>query len=247
MSIVYLNHCWVAAEAATIPIHDRGFLYGDGLFTTIRVEEGNICLWPYHLARLQTQSLQLGITIPSIEESLLEELVQRNQAHTGIWRLKIIITRESSSALHLPKASYGTFLMTLAPVATPPPAMYKLAIYPHAISKAFSIKSLSYLDRLHVRQFAQELQCDDAITFSPEGFFLETAFANIFWRSEEALYTPAASLSLVEGVYLAFLKDQARQQGLVVEEVFWTRDTPEARELPLFCCNAIQGVVPATW
>src|SRR5690349_25152842 len=62
--IVYLNGRFLPEEHATISVHDRGFLYGDGLFEGVRVYDGEPFLWRDHVARFQHGCQVLKISSP---------------------------------------------------------------------------------------------------------------------------------------------------------------------------------------
>lgn len=243
MQVVWLNGQWVPRELATISIDDRGFLFGDGVFTTIKVEEGRIFFGSDHLQRLDEQCRALRIIPPKIDPLFLTELVSRNGATKGLWRIKIILsaTATASPELHMPVRAIGTTLITISS-AKPVPQSMSLGVYPHPLERPLSaVKSLAYLDRLVVRHYAYEGGWDDAVVTDSKGHFLETAFANIFWLDSDSLYTPDPSMPLLRGVFLSAMERSAAALGIRVEYVQWDRE--RARKLPLFCCNSIWGIV----
>lgn len=241
-SIVWLNGQWLPHSQATIPIDDRGWLFGDGLFTTIKVQDGRLFLASSHLQRLHRQCQHINIIAPTIELSSLQQLVAINQATRGLWRIKIIISAAASTALSTPLRSAGTVLMTIAPASAAPKSV-ALTIYPQPLHRPLShLKSLAYLDRLMVRQYAIEQQYDDAITLCSSGNYLESSFANIFWLDSNTLYTPAPSLPLLRGICLAAVEQAAADLGCKICYVFWKGG--KALQLPCFCCNSLWGIVP---
>jgi 4-amino-4-deoxychorismate lyase len=72
---VFLNGQFLLENQAYIPITDRGFLYGDGLFTTLRVQEGQIEFWDLHVERLRNQSQQMKIECPLLDVEWIKELI----------------------------------------------------------------------------------------------------------------------------------------------------------------------------
>ena len=119
MTIVYYNGRFIPEEEAFIPIHDRGFLFGDGLFTTIKVVEGHVYCLKAHLMRLISQSQQIQLELPDINSSLIHALIQHNAADKGSWRLKMMVTSAHASSLNLSSRTYGSFLMTIRPYEHP--------------------------------------------------------------------------------------------------------------------------------
>src|SRR5262245_30035584 len=92
MSFVYFDGRYLPRSQAFVPIDDRGFLFGDGVFTTIKLNAGSLECFEAHIARLNDNAKQLNIQMPQIELAWLKELVRLNDAMTGIWRVKIIVT-----------------------------------------------------------------------------------------------------------------------------------------------------------
>src|SRR5688572_15162078 len=89
-----INGEFIPEERARISIFDRGFVYGDGLFETLRVHRGRIFRWPQHWQRLSQGADYLRIPLPGTSaaaEALAGELVTRNQTSEGL--LRIVLTR----------------------------------------------------------------------------------------------------------------------------------------------------------
>lgn len=244
LQVVWLNGHWISRELATISIDDRGFLFGDGIFTTIKVEDGRIFFCIEHLQRLEEQCRALCIIPPKIDPFWLMELVDRNNAKSGLWRIKIILSAAASSELHMPVRAIGTTLITIS-AAPPLPQSLTLGVFPYPLDRPLSaVKSLAHLDRLLVRHHALEKGWDDAIVTCSKGFCLESAFANIFWLSSDTFYTPDRSLPLLKGVFLSAMERAAAALGLSVKYVYWNEE--QAKKFPLFCCNSIWGAIPVT-
>lgn len=214
MRWVYLNHSCVREHEAFIPISDRGFLFGDGVFTTIKVSNGRAELLLEHLLQLQQDARQLSIECPLITNSQVEELIRCNEAFRGTWRLKVIITGGKEKSLGVP-VRLGSLYMTLEPYDSPLQETLRVGVYPYSISGSISrLKTLSYLERLNVRQFALNNGYDDAVTLDAQGHLLETSFGNIFWKYEEEYYTPSPDLPLYYGVSIQQLEKRLQLEGI---------------------------------
>ncbi len=224
---VYLNGHYLAAREAAIPINDRGLIFGDGLFTTLRVHQGLLENAESHLQRITDQCKELNIIPPYIPLSVLEHLVVLNHAQVNTWRMKIIVTGGNSTALHLPQRDAGAVLITLDPYA-PPINPYRLCMYPYPTHRSH-VKSLSYLHRLQIKQYALERGYDDAIATTAEGYLLECAFSNIFWKIEAKIYTPDPVLPLLSGIFLSTLTTIKVQMKL--SEI--------SKEAEFFICNSL--------
>jgi 4-amino-4-deoxychorismate lyase len=242
MAWVYLNGFFLSEEQACIPITDRGFLFGDGTFTTIRVAQGRVEFLQAHLERLTEQCQVLDIIPPEIKVSWIQELMNRNNAFEGVWRLKILVTGGQETALKLPVRSNGQLLITLKPYSMPPSTPCRLCLFPDPIHRPFSsIKSLAYLDRLAVNDYADKKGCDDAIVVSHEGFLLETAFSNVFGFDGKSIWIPDPQLAYVKGTLLKIIREY------FPFPIQFFRETVQKliSHAVLYTCNAMTHIRPA--
>lgn len=232
MGIVYLNDQFLPENEAKIPVSDRGFLFGEGVFSTIRVRNGKAEFLDRHLMRLANDSDTLGMTMPLFQTDWVDQLIEKNSAQTGVWRLKIIIT------------SAGVLLMTLHKEELTPPTSCRLTLYPRPLSYPTSvIKSLAYIDRLWIKQYARQQKFYDAVTMHLDGCMLETAFCNIFWLHDKRLVLPNPVLPYLPGVALSVVKDIHQNQRVDVAYHKWEPDQIPM-DASMFICNAMIGIVP---
>src|SRR5579872_7442151 len=90
--LIFLNGEFVPAERAVVSIFDRAFLYGDGLFESMRVLNGKPFRWTQHMERLQRGADYLKIKIPYSAETLkksVDELITKNKMPNGLLRLTL--------------------------------------------------------------------------------------------------------------------------------------------------------------
>lgn len=201
MSWVFLNGQFLLEREASIPITDRAFLFGDGVFTTIRLYDGQLECWQDHVKRLEEHCQQLNLLCPSLELEWIKELVYRNQAFKGLWRLKVLITGGSSTQLTLPQRQ-GQLLITLKPVSFQTTSC-RLCLYPYSIEGPLSgIKSLAYLQRLMVADYAAQRGYDDALVLSNNKQPVEASFSNLIWFYQGNLWMPPSSLPYFSGLFL---------------------------------------------
>lgn len=245
MSIVFFNGTFISEEKAVVSVFDRGFLFGDGVFTTLRVSEGVVENAVFHLNRLKSDAHALHISPPRIKEEWLRELILKNDAFTGTWRLKILITGGDSPQLALTPRPAGNLLMTLQPYQKNAGKSLRLTIYPEPVEHPSArIKSLSYLDRLMIKDYARQREFDDAIALTKEGFLLETSFSNLFWCVGNDFYTPAPELPLLFGVTITVIKEVIQSLGMRLHFVEAAlNDIDELSQF--FICNSLQGIYPA--
>jgi branched-chain amino acid aminotransferase len=90
--LVYINGEYFAAEDAKISIFDHGFLYGDGVFESIRSYNGNVFRLKEHIERLYESAKYINLKIPESQDKMLElvcETVKRTQLKDAYVRLVI--------------------------------------------------------------------------------------------------------------------------------------------------------------
>jgi branched-subunit amino acid aminotransferase/4-amino-4-deoxychorismate lyase len=228
---------FVDEQELKIPFRDRGLLFGDGIFTSIRICKGRAEFLERHLERLRLQCRAIHILPPPLKAELVESFIQENGAETDFWRLKILVTGGCSEALSLHPRK-GSLLMFLTPY-TAPQIPLTLTLYPESVERPLNrLKSLSSLDRLLVKEYALSQGWDDAIVTNREGYWLEASFANIFWRYGEKLYTPKIDQPLLAGIALTALMEIMPFEQLTVKEI--------PQEAQLFLCNSLMGICPVT-
>src|SRR6266545_6524130 len=120
---VFFNGRFIPEAQAVVPISDRGFLYGDGLFETLRVGHGRPLWWERHLERLERGAGILKIPLPWPGPTLrgfASQLIERNAMPEAV--LRVTLSRGRGSRGYSPKdANTPTVAMTLH--ALPPRAM----------------------------------------------------------------------------------------------------------------------------
>ena len=235
---VYLNGDFCLEKDAVLPVTDRGFLFGEGIFTTIRVHKGQCELFQGHMNRLREQAKALEINFDFSHFEWIEELIERNGAREGTWRLKIILTIKQEAGFAAP----GILLATLHSHQDQKSESCRLCLFPFPCESPLAhVKSLSYLDHLYVKNYAQRQGYHDAITTTGKGYVLETGCSNLFWIDQEGVcWFPDPKLPYLKGVFLQFILQNIPFPFRFVEA---TLD-----QIPLnaclYTCNALTHVRP---
>lgn len=227
---VYLNGAFVDAGEARVSIWDGGFLYGDGVYTTLRLYGGRPLDLPAHLERLRRHAAALELAVPLDDAafaSVIARLADANGLLAGDGRLRITVSRGGDPDDPLPLRDLGrlspTVLLTLAPV---PPAFAQWARdgiaacllepgsgrgnLPH-------LKTLNGLPALLAQRQAAARGCQEAILLSEDGHLLEGAVSNLFVVREGRLATPAGADGLLAGRTRERVLALAAAQGLACE------------------------------
>lgn len=203
MNFVLFNNKIVPKENAILSPVDDGILIGDGVFTTLLVQNGVPILIEEHCKRLYFQARKLNLQIVEISFQSIHELLIRNKAKVGTYRLKLCYIAQGD---FFQKNKSTTLVGVLSPYALKKDPL-RLLPYPYPIETPFSqYKTLAYSHRFFLLQWAISQQFDDVITIESRGYILESAFANIFWFIGNTFYYPASRLPVFPGITIEIIK-----------------------------------------
>lgn len=248
---VFLNGRFCSIDEAHISPLDRGFLYGDGIFTTMRAEQGYVLYLQDHLDRLRRSLTELRLPIPRTVDwkATLEELLERNRLGDDVASVKIVMTRGRSSVLGLPETAEATTVIYARPYKPPQPSTYQTGCRLHVFRNGFSpplsqLKSLNYLYHLTARQAALDAGADEAVLLDVQGRVTETAAGSLLLRTRGEWWTPQ-SASQLPGITLRNVIKIFQEAGLRV-----TRRPAEAADLfsaeTVWVLNSLIGVMPVS-
>jgi branched-chain amino acid aminotransferase len=192
--IVYLNGSFMPEEHATISIHDRGFLYGDGLFEAVRIYEGEPFLWPDHIARFLHGCEVLRLTCPLTGDeirSVVRETVRRNRLSDAL--VRFTLSRGAGPRGYSPKgADHPTFVVT--PFVLPVfPSAYRVIISTVRLLADDPISDFKNINKLHqiiARSEADAVGANEALMTNIKGFVVEGTTTNVFWVNDGKVCTP---------------------------------------------------------
>lgn len=179
--MIFCNGEYLPAQQPSILTSNRGFLFADGIFTTLKVSDGKILFFDAHCERFSRHCQVMGFLSPKIELAEIFKLIELNCAQKGVWRLKIIATAKARQDGVLGLREAGLYAMILDPYLEEKKEACSVKTYPGPIVTPLSrVKSLACAARFLVLDDAKRHGCDDGLVLSPEGYVTETAFANFF-------------------------------------------------------------------
>lgn len=245
--MIWLNGTLLDDSQARIGIADRGFLMGDGLFETMRFEDGALRRWERHLARLKSGVTALGLGMDTTLDvpDIAAELVRRNGMDRAIVRLTV--TRGEGGRGLDPAPSPANVLITastLAPAGAGPRLVSINAPRRAPLTLAAHYKMLGYGDNILARRMARERGGDMAVMLSPEGRIACADSANLFWVTGRTVYTPSLDTGALNGTTRAAILDAFAARGLHVEEDHFRQESLASAEA-IIVTNAVLGAVPA--
>lgn len=245
MRIAYLNNKFLPLDKAKVPILDRGFLYGDGVFETMRSYEGIVFRLEKHIARLFGSLKALGIR-PKIAKYKIEKIVYKLLKKNKLKDVyvKIIVTRG---------ANFPTFLVYALPYVPPPENIYKkgarLYVSETRLNEKSEIaghKTLNYLHNILCRYKAEQKACYDAVLINTDDFIAETTSSNIFLVKRKKIYTPSVKSGILPGITRSEvmrlanknLKNRVNENFMKIDALY------EADEV--FLTNSLVEIMPVT-
>jgi 4-amino-4-deoxychorismate lyase len=222
---------------------DRGLLFGDGVFTTLLIEEGRPIFFHAHQRRLHKQAKELGIKAPLISYDAVKDLIKHNQAELGTYKLKFVVTGGNTDVQGFKKRVSGSmigYMEFFQPRSTP----LKLTVFPKPMeSPSAHLKTLAYLDRFLIMNWTKEKGFDDCLIVDSKFNILETLFANIFWVHAGTFFYPDPQLDLVLGITLQILQEEITKLGYKLQPI-QTAVGNIPKKANIFLANSLIGFFP---
>ena len=224
---IYLNGRIVQEERARISVFDRGFLYGDGVFETVRIHEGHSMWLDRHLARLADSCRQIRLPLPDKQwPAIFQKVIDKNRVDHALIRLTLSRGgRGGESAT--PDAGAGpTVVLFPRPLPHVTPAQrrkgVKLTIVtirrPSPLSHPAQAKTLNYLNNLLAKQEAAERDAFEGLMLTTGGHLAECSMSNVFFIKDRILYTPSLACGVLPGITREVVLEVAPTLGLQPRE-----------------------------
>lgn len=203
---VFLNNKFVSEEKAVVSVFDRGFLYGDGLFETIRVFNGKPFRWQEHLERLRHGADFLKIKLPlkpAQLEVFADKLIAKNEMPDSL--LRITLSRGVGAPGYSPKnAKQPTLVMSLRPAPKSDPqkqwSLITSSLRLPAHDPLARFKTSNKLPQVLARAEVDAAHADEALLLNTDNFVAEGTSSNLFWIKRGAIYTPPLAAGILSGV-----------------------------------------------
>lgn len=251
--IVYLNGSLVTPDKAMISAFDHGFLYGYGLFETMRAYNGKIFMLERHINRLHSSASFIGLgAVEKIDvEKACMETLEANKLKNA--RIRFTVTGGDVDAF--PWASKGgapNVVITARPPTAITPEKYGqgykigLASVRHCKEAMLThVKSTSYLTSVIAKIEAAAQGLDEAIILNNDGYIAEGGSSNVFFVRSGRLVTPSIASGILPGITREVVIELAEGMGIGVTEgtvgVAVIRQCDEA-----FLTGSVMEIMPLT-
>jgi len=238
---------WInGRRRTTIDARDRGLLYGDGVFETMRVRGRRVRLLDFHLERLLEGCRRLAIHAP--RAALLRREIAACAARRPEAVLKLIVTRGPGERGYRPTgAEPATRILTLQPLASAarplPPVRVRMCKTPIGSNPSLAgLKTLNRLESVLARSEWRDARVWEGLMGDLDGHLVCGTMSNLFLRRGSTLMTPLLDRCGVAGVMRRWVLAQAPNLRLRSWQGRFAWDTiAEAEEV--FMTNAVAGIV----
>jgi len=249
---IFLNGHLLARSQARISPFDHGFLYGYGLYETIRCYNGTIFRLDRHLERLQKSSELLGLytKLSTLDiEKACYDLLKINKLVDA--RIRITISAGTGDIVPNPQTCDQPTVFIVARKIIPVPAEvyqrgYKVVISSYrrnSQSPLSQIKSTCCLENVLALQEAKGKGADDALLLNEKGMLAEGSTSNIFLVKDEILITPTIESGVLPGITRDAVLELAQSIGVkAVQKEVRLSEITEADEL--FRTSSILEIMP---
>lgn len=229
-----------------LPLDDRGFLLGDGVFETFRIADGKIRHSGLHAASLDAGCKALALAPPDwpLIEAAISGLWTGVSARVG----KLIVSRGAGGRGLAPVMDPATHVFFQDFPLPPKPDAIRLttvSLRRSATSLAARYKTLSYIDNLAARREAVAGGGDVALLLTESGLISGCDSANLFWMTDGQIFTPSETCGIRNGVMRRCVLRGLDEAGRSVTEI---EAGPEALEnaAAVWITNAVTGVIPVS-
>jgi branched-chain amino acid aminotransferase len=229
MQSSFINHNgkFINADEAIVNADNRGFRYGDGLFETMRLEDGQVALHKYHFERLFNGLSILKFQLPTsftpqfLYDACLHLCIKNKHANA---RVRLMLFRGEGGVFD-PENHHPNFIIQTWELPTAPLTLNEngldISFYHDAvksIDKLSNLKNNNYLPYLMAAIHAKENKWNDCIVLNSKGRICDTSIANIFMLRNKEVFTPALSEGCVAGVMRRSLLEKLPVMGFKVHE-----------------------------
>jgi branched-chain amino acid aminotransferase len=233
---VSINGKIVPPANATISVFDRGFLYGDSVFETIRTYAGKPFALQKHLERLERSAALVFIELPVPQAVLVREVDELVAAAGNDESYVRVMVSRGQGELGLDPALAGVSnrVMVAAPLQSPSQAVYDSGV------KVVTFRTQRATDAMRE---AKKVGAVEALIVDAKGRIIEGATSNVFWVQDGSLFTPPVEVGILAGITRAYVLEVAKALELPVRQV-----APKQRELlkadEVFISSSIRELLP---
>lgn len=251
--MIYLNNVLVPEKKAVVSVFDHGFLYGDGIYETLRAYDGVLFKLDEHIERLFRSASLIRLKLPKTRKEIGKAAYETIRANRlkGAY-VRITVSRGTGPIGLDPRlCPKPTFVIIAHPFEGYPSSYYKNGVkvavvktrrnYKDALDP--QIKSLNFLNNVLAKIEAIDLGAYEAVMLNYRGDVAEGTISNIFFVKDKDICTPSVAVGILDGITRRIVIDVAKERGFKVKEGrFRPEEIYEADEV--FISNTTMEVMP---
>jgi len=236
-AVVYVNGRISLAADAVVPVFDHGFLYGEGVYETLRTYRRDPFLFSPHMDRLRRSAGLMALDVPFSDAQMRGWIADTMAAHDRLLApleeayIRILLTRGVGALTYNPSACPAPTLVIIVKAFPPPPErtftegiMVALVDvrrnHPSALNP--TIKSNNLLNNALAMQEALRHHADEALMQNHDGHVVECSQSNFFIVTGGRLRTAPLADGLLPGITRQFVMDLASDLGIQTDERSFT-------------------------
>ena len=226
---VYVNGRISDARDAVVSVFDHGFLYGEGIYETLRTYNRRLFLFDRHARRLRRSAGMIALDMPFSDEELLQAITEtmsradlRDEAY-----VRVLVTRGVGELTYDPKATPShTLAIIVKPQLDPPDSAYRDGVavaivdiirnHPGSVNPM--IKSNNLMNNALAMQEALRRGAFEGVMRNYRGELTECTTANLFVVTQGSVLTPPLDAGILPGITREFIFEIGRTAGLDVRE-----------------------------
>jgi len=248
---VFLNNKLVDADKACISAADSGFLYGAGLFETMRCNHGVVFCLKDHLDRLFFSAAALSIE-HSYDRKFITDAIYKLLKANNLADARLRLTLTSGPMSESQDRPQATLLINATKLRPYPPEYYKNGVLvvlcpfrQNPSEPIYGHKTINYFPRMIALNLAHQKRAAEALWFTIDNRLAEGCISNVFLVKDSVLYTPPIRTPVLAGVARKTVCQIALKNSIgLVEKDLYISDVLEADEI--FLTNVIMQIMPIT-
>lgn len=240
--LAFVNGQYIPEDRPALTVTDRSFLYGDGLFETIRITNGQPFLWREHLNRLQRGADFLKIPLPYSADQIelaTRHLLAQNDTPEGIVRIHLS-RGPSERGYALPSMQKPTLvIMTRKAMHTDHPGLKIITstVRVAADDPLTQHKTANRLPNILARYESDTAKADEALILNNRNEIAEASAANIFIVRDKTITTPPLTSGALAGTTREFLLRIAAEYNLTAAEQPLTVENLRSADATFLCSS----------
>ncbi len=254
---VYINGSLIPESEAKVSVFDHGFLYGDGVFETMRAYNGIVFMIAAHIQRLFRSASLIGLDIKRDKDSIgsaVYETISKNSLKDAY--IRVTVSRGTGPVGLDPEVcKEPTFIIIAEEFREYPQSYYDngiktiIAETRRNIKEAINpqIKSLNFLNNILAKSEAKNKNAYEALMLNAEGCLAEGTISNLFFvlrqKNKPVLCTPSLDCGILDGITRNITLELAKKSGITAKEGrFKKEDICRASEV--FITNTTMEIMP---